>query len=254
MTFKGAGRWAGVLAAAAVMAVVVVACGGDDSGGGGGGGGGKSIRGQTITYWASNQGATIDDDKQVLSKAIARFTQQTGVKVNFKVIPWPDLFNNITTATTSGKGPDVLNIGNTWSASLQATGAFMPFDGDALNAVGGQDKFVKSSCAASGAPGQDADVGPALRPLLRALLQHEAVRRGRDRRAAEDVVGVPRRREEADQARQGPVGRRRSRARSYHRERALGVHPRPPERRRAVRRQQADVRHARRSSRASRTT
>ena len=70
MTVKGAGRWAGALAAAAVMAVAVVACGGGDDSGGGGGG--KSIRGQTITYWASNQGATIDDDKQVLSKAIAR--------------------------------------------------------------------------------------------------------------------------------------------------------------------------------------
>ena len=76
------------------------------------------------------------------------------MKVDFKVIPWPDLFNNITTAITSGKGPDVLNIGNTWSATLQSTGAFVPFEGDTLNTVGGQGKFVKSSWAASGAPGK----------------------------------------------------------------------------------------------------
>ena len=111
--------------------------------------------------------------------------------VKFKVIRWADLFNNITTATTSGKGPDVLNIGNTWSASLQATGAFMPFDGDTLKAIGGKDKFLQTSFSASGAPGKDADLGPALRPLLRALLQQEAVQ-GRGPPAAQDVVGVRR--------------------------------------------------------------
>jgi multiple sugar transport system substrate-binding protein len=154
MRFKGAGRGAAALAAAIAAAVTVAACGGDDSNSASSGGGGKSLKGQTITYWASNQGATIDQDKSVLKKAIADFTKQTGVKVNFKVIPWPDLFNNITTAVTSGKGPDVLNIGNTWSATLQSTGAFLPMEGNALSTVGGQDKFLKTSWSASGAPGK----------------------------------------------------------------------------------------------------
>src|SRR4051794_7436936 len=143
----------------AALATFVGACGGGGDSGGGGSNG--SVRGQTITYWASNQGASIDQDKQVLSKAIAEFTKQTGVKVNFKVIPWPDLFTNITTAVTSGKGPDVLNIGNTWSATLQSTGAFLPFEGDALNTVGGKEKFLSTSWAASGAPGKT----PASVPL-----------------------------------------------------------------------------------------
>jgi multiple sugar transport system substrate-binding protein len=146
------GARATALAAAVAASALVASCGG--SSGSGGSGGGGSIKGQTITYWASNQGATIDQDKQVLHKAIAGFTQQTGVKVNFKVIPWPDLFNNITTAVTSGKGPDVLNIGNTWSATLQSTGAFLPFQGNALNAIGGKQKFLASSLSASGAPGK----------------------------------------------------------------------------------------------------
>ena len=111
--------------AAAALALGVTACGGDDSSSSSG-----AVKGQTIEYWASNQGATIDQDKQVINEAIARFKKESGVTVKFKVIPWADLWNNITTATTCGKGPDVLNIGNTWSASLQATGAFMPFDGE----------------------------------------------------------------------------------------------------------------------------
>jgi multiple sugar transport system substrate-binding protein len=102
-----------------------VGCGGRSEGGG-----------NTLTYWASNQGATIDQDKRVLGKAVEEFKKQSGISVNFKVIPWSDLYNNILTATTSGEGPDVLNIGNTWSASLQATGAFLPFDGEMLGKIG----------------------------------------------------------------------------------------------------------------------
>ena len=89
------------------IAAVVAACGG------GGGGSGDtatkdvnnpaSLKGQTIEYWASNQAPTIQDDQKILKDEAAKFTQQTGVKVNIKVIGWPDLFNNITTATTSGR-------------------------------------------------------------------------------------------------------------------------------------------------------
>jgi multiple sugar transport system substrate-binding protein len=140
----------------AVVAVGAGACGGgSDSGGGSGAAStGKSIKGQTITYWASNQAPTIPQDYKILRREAAKFTKQTGAKVNVKVIGWADLFNNITTATTSGKGPDVLNIGNTWSASLQSTGAFLPFDDPALNGIGGKSKFVQTSFAATGAPGK----------------------------------------------------------------------------------------------------
>ena len=49
----------------------------------------------------------------------------------------------------------MLNIGNTWAASLQATGAFMPFDAAALDAVGGKDKFVEAAFKTGGAEGKD---------------------------------------------------------------------------------------------------
>jgi multiple sugar transport system substrate-binding protein len=151
MRLLGAGRLASAACALVAASATVAACGG---GGDSTSASGGSIRGKTIEYWASNQGSTIDQDKQVLQKAIAEFTKQTGVKVNFKVIPWSDLFTNITTAVTSGQGPDVLNIGNTWSATLQSTGAFEPFEGSALKTVGGKEKFLSSSWSASGAPGK----------------------------------------------------------------------------------------------------
>jgi multiple sugar transport system substrate-binding protein len=120
-----------------------------------------SLAGTTITYWASNQGTSLDNDKQVLTPELNKFTQQTGIKVKLEVIGWADLLNRILAATTSGEGPDVLNIGNTWSASLQATGALMPWDDAAFTKIGGKSRWAPASIAAAGAAGQD----PAAVPL-----------------------------------------------------------------------------------------
>ena len=129
--------------------------GGSTSGNSTSGSGGTSNGAQpTLTYWASNQGTSLDNDKQVLTPQLQLFTKQTGIKVNLQVVPWSDLLNNILTATTSGKGPDVLNIGNTWSASLQATGAFVPFDSAVMSKIGGQSRFLAGSLSATGAAGK----------------------------------------------------------------------------------------------------
>lgn len=115
----------------------------------------------TLTYWASNQGPTLDADRQALEPELTKFQQRTRIKVNLEVIPWSDLQNRILAATSSGQGPDVVNIGNTWSASLQATGALLAFDDRTLPAVGGRDRFLPSSMTATGAAGQP----PAAVPL-----------------------------------------------------------------------------------------
>ncbi|AHI00908.1 extracellular solute-binding protein [Kutzneria albida] len=108
----------------------------------------------TLTYWASNQGSSLDNDRQVLQPELDEFAKQTGITVKLEVVPWPDLLNRILAAATSGQGPDVINIGNTWAASLQATGAFAPFDDSALNGLGGAQRFLAGSLAATGAAGQ----------------------------------------------------------------------------------------------------
>jgi multiple sugar transport system substrate-binding protein len=145
------------LACAAVLAAVpLAACSSSSSSSSSG-----SSAQTTITYWASNQGTSLQDDQQVLTPQIAKFTKQTGIKVKFQVIPWTTLLNQITAATVSGKGPDVLNIGNTWSASLQATGAFLPFTTSVMNQIGGSSRFLAGSLSATGAPGKP----PAAVPL-----------------------------------------------------------------------------------------
>lgn len=133
--------------AAAAAALSLAACGSSGSSSG-------SSAHPTLTYWASNQGTSLQDDQQVLAPQIAKFTKQTGIKVKVQVIPWTTLLNQITAATVSGKGPDVLNIGNTWSASLQATGAFLPFSTSVMNTIGGSSRFLAGSLSATGAAGK----------------------------------------------------------------------------------------------------
>ncbi|MFI9824317.1 ABC transporter substrate-binding protein [Streptomyces sp. NPDC052013] len=137
------------------LALAASACGGGSSTGG------SDDSPKKLTYWASNQGASIEIDKKVLQPELDKFEQQTGIKVKLEVVPWSDLLNRILTATTSGQGPDVLNIGNTWSASLQATGALLPWDEKNFDKIGGRDRFVGSALGSTGAEGQD----PAAVPL-----------------------------------------------------------------------------------------
>ncbi|MGV4988020.1 ABC transporter substrate-binding protein [Streptomyces sp. NRAIS4] len=138
------------------LVLAATACGGGSSSGGGSGGSPR-----TLTYWASNQGAGIAVDKQVLQPELDKFRKQTGIEVKLEVVPWTDLLNRILTATTSGQGPDVLNIGNSWSASLQATGALLPWDTKNFARIGGRDRFVDSALGSTGAQGKD----PAAVPL-----------------------------------------------------------------------------------------
>ncbi|MFJ9766246.1 ABC transporter substrate-binding protein [Streptomyces erythrochromogenes] len=150
-------------ATATAAAVTVAALLATATGCGGGttdGAGSNSAPGE-LTYWASNQGADIAADQAALGPELKKFEERTGIKVKLEVIPWSDLLNRILAATASGQGPDVLNIGNTWSASLQATGALLPWTAENFEAVGGRDRFVASAIGSAGAAGQD----PAAVPL-----------------------------------------------------------------------------------------
>lgn len=131
------------LAATATLALSLSACGGS-----------TQASSDTITYWASDQGNSLDDTAAKLKPSLDRFTEKTGVKVKLEVISWTDLYNRILTAVTSGDGPDVLNIGNTWAVTLQETGAFEPVEGALLEAVGGKDRFLKTSWSTGGAAGK----------------------------------------------------------------------------------------------------
>jgi multiple sugar transport system substrate-binding protein len=150
-------RTSALVAVAVAVAAAAAGCGGSTSANTSG----TSSGPVTLTYWASDQGSSISDDYTVLNPELAKFTKTTGIKVKLEVIGWPDLLNRILAATTSGQGPDVLNIGNTWSASLQATGALLPWTSQSFASVGGEGRFESSALGSTGATGKP----PAAVPL-----------------------------------------------------------------------------------------
>ncbi|AXK31310.1 sugar ABC transporter substrate-binding protein [Streptomyces armeniacus] len=150
-------RRTAALAAVSALTMAATACGGGSSTGDEG----SNKNPGTLTYWATNQGSSLEHDKKVLTPELKKFEKETGIDVKLEVVPWDSLLDRILAATSSGQGPDVLNIGNTWSASLQATGALLPWDAKNLKKIGGKDRFTPSALAAAGAEGKP----PAAVPL-----------------------------------------------------------------------------------------
>ncbi|EWS82377.1 sugar-binding protein [Brachybacterium phenoliresistens] len=125
------------------------------------GSGGSDAQPDRLTYWASNQGQSLDDDKQILTPVLEKFTEDTGITVDLEVIGWTDLQTRIQTAITSGQGPDVVNIGNTWGVSLQATGGLYELGDAEFETLGGKDRYVEAALETAFAP----DTQPASVPL-----------------------------------------------------------------------------------------
>ena len=170
-------------AAAAAFALLAAACGGSS---GTPASTSTSVSGQTITYWASDQGSSITETAQVLHPELTAFTKQTGVKVNLEVISWSDLLNRILAATTSGQGPDMVNIGNTWSASLQATGAFLPITASVMSQIGEPAGSCPARWPRPAPPASRRSACRSTRPRT-GCTQQGGVRRGRHRLAADHL-------------------------------------------------------------------
>lgn len=143
------------IAAATALAFTTAACSGTGS---------KSTSSDstTLTYWSCLAGTSVNNTKKVLNKELKSFEKKNDVDVDIEVIGWNDLLNRLQTAISSGKAPDVGCIGNTWAPSLQATGAFLPFNEKNMKAIGGADKFVDTALATGGAKGKPPTSVPML--------------------------------------------------------------------------------------------
>jgi multiple sugar transport system substrate-binding protein len=90
--------------------------------------------------------------KEDLDAILARFKDQNpGIDVQVEILDWASALNKITTAANSGTGPDVFQLGTTYTASISETGSLLPLDG-LLAQKGGDSIFV-----------------PAIRPYMQPL-------------------------------------------------------------------------------------
>jgi multiple sugar transport system substrate-binding protein len=111
-----------------------------------------------ITWWVPSPSPVPG----TLHAAATAFTKKTGIRVNIVATPWSSYLTKLTTAITSGQGPDVAEIGNTWSATFARTGGFIPWTASMYKAIGGKSKFVKTSMGVTGVPGKPAISVPFL--------------------------------------------------------------------------------------------
>ena len=143
----------------AVLATLLLAVGGGVTACSSGSGSGD--KGVTLTYWATNQAHTIQQDQTLLTAELKKFTAKTGIKVNLEVPGWQVLYGKIQTAIAGGVGPDVVNIGATWGTALQSTGGFVSLGSKQMSQLGGASRFLPASLSSAGAP----DTAPIAVPL-----------------------------------------------------------------------------------------
>jgi multiple sugar transport system substrate-binding protein len=107
-----------------------------------------------LNYWAAPL-SRPEIVSEVWGKHIQTFKAETGVDVTFEVIPWADVVSKLTTAITSGEGPDIAGTGNNMSVVLAPTGALLKLTPERMAVIGGKEKFIESVMKVTGAEGED---------------------------------------------------------------------------------------------------
>ena len=105
-----------------------------------------------ISMWLMGSGN--DADKEFLNQTTAKFKEETGIEVSYQFVAWGDGFKKISTAIAAGEGPDVTQVGTTWVANFQATGAFVDLTDDVGKTLPSADAFTPGAWATSGYGGR----------------------------------------------------------------------------------------------------
>ncbi|GAA4185121.1 sugar ABC transporter substrate-binding protein [Gryllotalpicola kribbensis] len=146
-----------VIAGAVVLGVALQGCssGGDSSSGAGAVDG----KGKTITVY-TGVNTTYPQLQREFEKQVGDdFTKQTGATVVWQHgATANDTLTKIQTSAVSGQGPDVFDLGTTFTPTAYATGAFVTLDDADWKLVGGKDKFVPATLGISG-PSDSKQIG-----------------------------------------------------------------------------------------------
>lgn len=130
------------LTACSLLALAACSSNATSTGGGSSTTAGKAAANSAPVVWWVPGPDTVEGT----SKKIAdTFTQQTGIKVDMQQYPWDGYTTKVTTAITSGQGPDIVEFGNTDAPTLGASGAFLPWDTAAFNQIGGRGQFIPAA-------------------------------------------------------------------------------------------------------------
>ncbi|MCB9497286.1 MAG: extracellular solute-binding protein [Fibrobacteria bacterium] len=123
------GRWGASLAFSALVALA----------------GGCKERGEgdqdgvVLRLWAMPNTSRPQGDLEAI---LQRFEQANpGIRVAVEILDWGSAWTKITNAANAGSGPDLVQLGTTWCASITDMGALLPLN-DVVAKVGGDTVFV----------------------------------------------------------------------------------------------------------------
>ncbi|GAA2393736.1 extracellular solute-binding protein [Dactylosporangium salmoneum] len=102
----------------------------------------------TIDFWYMPAGGAVQDEA-VVAETKAFHADHPNITVNPVRVVWEDALTRISTASTSGEGPDVTQLGTTWVGGFSALGALRPYTKAEIAAVGGQSAFAAASWSSS---------------------------------------------------------------------------------------------------------
>ncbi len=97
----------------------------------------------TLKVWIMPNGP---QPLEIMQQEAAEFQKlYPNITVEVEVLDWGAAWSKITTAATSGEGPDISQLGTTWVGAISAMGALRPFSVEEIASVGGSDAFVEAS-------------------------------------------------------------------------------------------------------------
>lgn len=127
-------------------------------------------KGKTLDVMIGANGLYPTEQQQWFKDVSAQFQKQTGATVKFETFASAnDELTKIQTSVLSGQGPDIYDLGTTFTPTAYSTGAFVKLTDADWQKVGGRDRFVPATLGISG-PDEKNEVGIpfASRPFVMA--------------------------------------------------------------------------------------
>ena len=103
--------------------------------------GGSDADSNKLRLWVMPNTSRPTEDMDAI---LARFKEKNpGIDVEVEILDWASALNRIENAARSGMGPDVFQLGTSYTASITETGSLLPLD-SVLAASGGDSIFVST--------------------------------------------------------------------------------------------------------------
>lgn len=149
------------LGAVAGLAAIGLALSGCSSSGSTGSSGSGPVdgKGKTLDVMIGANALYPTEQQQWFKDVSAQFQKETGATVKFETFASAnDELTKIQTSVLSGQGPDIYDLGTTFTPTAYSTGAFVKLTDADWKKVGGRDRFVPATLGISG-PDEKNEVG-----------------------------------------------------------------------------------------------